>query len=172
MMAARGQLLLFADADGATPIDEANRLRAGIERGADIAVGSRLISDGDVRHRRSWWRGLIGRGFAEVTQILLKLPIRDTQCGFKMFRHDVGKLLFGLLKEDGFLFDLELLILADQRGYRMVEVPVNWCEKSGGHFHWSREFWRVARGLRRLHGKRSALPHREPTRHARGETLK
>ena len=164
MLAARGELLLFADADGATPIEEASRLRAEIERGADVAAGSRLVAGRDVQHRRNWWRGWLGRGFAGVAHVVLPLPIQDTQCGFKMFRHDAGKLLFGLMREDGFLFDLELLMLADQQGYRVVEVPVNWCEMPGGHFHGLREFWRVARGLRRLHARRSTLPRRQPAR--------
>ena len=159
-MLSRGRLLLFADADGATPIAEASRLRAEIERGADLAIGSRLLTGDGVQQDRTWSRRLLGRTFARITRALLRLPVRDTQCGFKMFRWDAGRRLFELLREEGFLFDLELLILADQQGYRVVEVPVNWTEKPGGSFHWPREFWRVARGLQRLHGRHGNLTHR------------
>lgn len=161
MLSARGRLLLFADADGATPIDEAIRLHAEIERGADLAIGSRLLTGDGVQQDRTWSRRLLGRTFARVTHALLRLSVRDTQCGFKMFRRDAGRCLFSLLREEGFLFDLELLILADQQGYRVVEVPVNWTEKPGGSFHWPREFWRVARGLRRLHGRHGNPTHRQ-----------
>ena len=136
MLAARGELLLFADADGATPIEESDRLRTAIEQGADIAVGSRLLSGSGIERQRSWSRGVMGRTFSVVTNVVLRLPVQDTQCGFKMFRREVGKRLFGMSRENGFLFDLELLLLAESQGYRIAEVPVNWSEQPGGHFHW------------------------------------
>ncbi len=160
ILAAQGELLLFADADGATPISEADRLRSAIEQGADFAVGSRLLPGAGVRRDRKWPRGLMGRGFALVARFLLRLPVRDTQCGFKMFRHDAGQRLFGELQEEGFLFDLELLMRAESQGYRVVEVPVNWSEKSGSRFHWLNEFWKIAAGLRRLRQHRIALHNR------------
>lgn len=151
----RGELLLFADADGATPIEESDRLRAAIEQGADIAVGSRLLSGSGIERRRSWSRGVMGRTFSLVTSLLLRLPVQDTQCGFKMFRREAGRRLFGMARENGYLFDLELLMLAQGQGYQIAEVPVNWSEQPGGHFHWVRESWSVASGLRRLRRRRT-----------------
>ena len=150
MLAARGQLLLFADADGATPIDQEERLSRAVRAGADLAVGSRLVAGRDVTRRRTWIRGLAGRTFASFARRLVQTPVRDTQCGFKMFRREVGRKLFSLGRESGYLFDLELLGLADRLGYRVTEVPVTWCDVPGGHLSLTGELGRVLLGLVRL----------------------
>ncbi len=162
MLAARGRRLLFADADGATPIVEERRLRAAIEGGADVAAGSRLIDGDGVVCRRSWSRGLVGRAFAAVAGWLLRLPVRDTQCGFKMFRGEAGRRLFPLVEEKGYLFDLELLILARRLGYRVLEVPVSWADQPGGRLSVVRESRRILAGLWRLRRRQAALEKREP----------
>ena len=86
VLAARGEFLLFADADGATPIEEHARLAAAIAQGADVAIGSRLAADPAIRRSRHWYRGLTGKLFAFAARRLLRIPVLDTQCGFKMFR--------------------------------------------------------------------------------------
>lgn len=157
ILAARGELLLFADADGATPIGEERRLAEAIAQGADVAIGSRLAAGPGVRRQRQWFRELTGRAFAWLARRTLRLGVRDTQCGFKMFRREAGQRLFSLSAEPGFLFDLEILALAQRLGYRVAEVAVNWSEKPGGHFHPARqlprvlaELWRIRRRLHRV----------------------
>jgi len=150
MLAARGQRLLFADADGATPIDQEARLAEAVRAGSDLAVGSRLVAGAGVARRRSWVRGLLGRLFARAARCWLGIRVRDTQCGFKMFRREAGQKLFSVGQESSYLFDLELLVLADRLGYRVAEVPVNWTEVSGGHFSPTRELGRILLGLWRL----------------------
>jgi len=150
MLAARGSRLLFADADGATPIDQEPKLSAAIEAGADLAVGSRLAAAADVTRRRVWMRGLAGRSFARFARWWLGISVRDTQCGFKMFRREAGRKLFSLGRESGYLFDLELLVMADRLGYRVAEVPVNWAEVPGGHLSLTRELPKTLWGLWRL----------------------
>lgn len=151
VLAARGQLVLFADADGATPIQEESRLAAAIHAGADLAVGSRLVAAAGARRSRNWLRGLAGRTFAAVARWLLRLPVRDTQCGFKMFRGEVGRRLFSMVRESRYLFDLEVLALARRLGYRTAEVPVSWTEMPGGHFSPARQLCKILVDLRRLH---------------------
>jgi dolichyl-phosphate beta-glucosyltransferase len=160
MLAARGELLLFADADGATPIDEESRLAAAIGAGADLAVGSRLVAAAGMRRSRTWLRGLAGRLFAASARRLLRLSVRDTQCGFKMFRRDVGRRLFSMLREPRYLFDLEVLALACRLGYRTAEVAISWREVPGGKFKLSQQFpkvlvdlWRLWRRLRNQPGQ-------------------
>lgn len=150
MLAARGALLLFTDADGATPIAEERKLRSAVEAGADLAVGSRAVDESSVFHERNWMRRTIGALFAQVMRGVTGLPIRDTQCGFKMFRRDVGERLFRLCDEDGYLFDLEILMLAAQFGYRIDEVAVSWREVPGSKVHLIRDSWRMLRGLFRI----------------------
>jgi dolichyl-phosphate beta-glucosyltransferase len=149
MLASRGRVVLFADADGACPIGEEALLRAAIENGADLAVGSRtmaLASECDrPPHRR-----LVAAAFTTLRQTLLPLPVQDTQCGFKMFRGDVGRRLFESVVESGYLFDLEILVLAARCGHRIDEVPVRWTEQPGSKVSLVRDSWRMIRGLLRL----------------------
>jgi dolichyl-phosphate beta-glucosyltransferase len=150
MLAARGDILLFADADGATPIHEENRLAEAISAGADLAVGSRLAAAEDVTRQRTRGRAILGRMFTRFAGWWLKIGVGDTQCGFKMFRREAGRKLFSLGRETGYLFDLELLVLAGRLGYRVAEVPVNWADVPGGHLSPARELGRVLLGLWRL----------------------
>lgn len=164
MLAARGCRLLFADADGAGPIDQEARLSEAIGRGADVAVGSRLAGDANATRQRTWLRGLLGWVFAGFARRWLRIPVRDTQCGFKMFRREAAKQLFSRSCEPGYLFDLELLVLARQLGYHIEEVPIDWKDVPGGHLSPLRELGRILLGLwrlrRRLLGRASPMPQR------------
>ena len=91
-----------------------------------------------------------GRLCARCARWWLGISVRDTQCGFKMFRREVGCKLFSISRESGYLFDLELLILAERLGYEVAEVGVNWTDVAGGHLKPARELGRVALGLWRL----------------------
>jgi len=159
MLAAKGDFLLFADADGAAPIEEERRLRETIEAGADLAVGSRLVDGASVT--RSPSRALLGRAFAGLARCLLQLPVRDTQCWFKMFRGESGRRLFGLVEENGYLFDLEVLVLAGRLGLAISEVPIKWSDVPGSKLHMSREAVRIVRGVWRLR-RRSTIMKRDP----------
>lgn len=125
MLAARGEHVLFSDADLATPIEELAKLEAKLADGYDIAIASRAIEGADIRVRQHAMRELMGRGFNALVRTLLMSGIRDTQCGFKLFRRAAAADLFGRATVDGFAFDVEVLMLA--RGtYRVAEVPVVW----------------------------------------------
>jgi dolichyl-phosphate beta-glucosyltransferase len=150
MLAARGRRLLFADADGATPINQEGPLSAAIAGGAQLAVGSRLLAAPGVSRTRVWHRALLGRVFAAVARRQFGLSVSDPQCGFKMFRREEGQRLFSLVRESGFLFDLELLVLAKRLGCTIVEVPINWLEVPGGHFRPARSVVQIFAEMRRL----------------------
>ncbi|HYW80636.1 MAG TPA: dolichyl-phosphate beta-glucosyltransferase [Thermoguttaceae bacterium] len=158
MLAARGELLLFADADGATPIDQEARLADAIHGGADLAVGSRLVDATEVTRRRTWTRGLVGRLFASVAKRWLGLSVQDTQCGFKMFSAKAGRELFASGHETGYLFDLELLVLAAQLGYEVAEVPVNWKDVPGSHLSMARDSGKILVGLWRIRRRMANRP--------------
>lgn len=150
VLEASGRFVLFADADGATPIEEESRLRSRLQSGADIAIGSRQIASAGVQRNRHPLRWLIGKSFAVTAKWLFGLSVRDTQCGFKMFRHQVAVELFPQLREDGYYLDLELLILADRCGYRIEEVPINWADQPGSRMSFARELGRMIGAFRRL----------------------
>lgn len=160
MLQAGGEALLFADADGATGIEHERALRAAVERGADVAVGSRLARADGVRRSRPWHRELCGRLFARATALALGLPVRDTQCGFKMFRRAAGLELARLCREPGFLFDVELLALAHWCRYRIEEVPVSWVDVPGSKVRLARDGWRMLLGIPGIRQRRHAFTAR------------
>lgn len=125
VLASRGDEVLFSDADLSTPIDELPKLRERLRAGHDIAIGSRGLSGADIQVRQHPVRELMGRTFNLIVRSLLIGGIRDTQCGFKLFRGDVGRRLFAESQVDGFAFDVEVLLLARDR-HRIAEVPVVW----------------------------------------------
>ena len=131
MRRATGALRLMADADGATPIGEVKRLEAAVEEGADLAVASRALTDPSVVVRARLHRRLFGRLFIAIARALGVRQVVDTQCGFKLFRGPVADELFEVLRTDGFGFDVELVLHAERRGYRIAEVPVNWTDQPG-----------------------------------------
>jgi len=147
---ATGDLILFCDADGATPISEERRLRLAVDAGADIAVGSRLMSSAETSVQRAFSRRLPGRLFASVAGVILRPPVRDTQCGFKLFPGDVGRRIASQAAENGYLFDLEWLCLAQRAEQKVAEVPVNWSEKPGSKLRMGRDGLRVFTSLWRL----------------------
>jgi dolichyl-phosphate beta-glucosyltransferase len=135
MQRAVGYLQLFADADGATPISELARLEKALADGGDIVIGARALAaqlpDFSVNARLS--RRMLRFLFNATVQQMGTRGIADTQCGFKLFRKEVAQELFAYPSIDGFRFDLEILYLARQRGYRITEVPVNWSDQPGSN---------------------------------------
>ena len=131
MLSARGAYRLFADADGATPIQEIKRLEALLLAGADVAFGSRALRDPGVSLVARRRRVIAGRIFNWFVGRLGLEGVADSQCGFKAFTRPAAERLFQALSTRGFGFDVELLLLARDAGYRIVEVPVNWADKSG-----------------------------------------
>ena len=142
---ARGALLLIADADGATPIRETERLETAIRGGADLAIGSRFLASRDSRYRvkARWHRSVLGNLFNLVVQALGLRGITDTQCGFKLLREAVALDLFSVACINGYGLDLEILYVAQRRGYRIAEVPVNWADQPGSKVRVFRDGFRM-----------------------------
>lgn len=125
MLAGQGDYLLICDADLAVPIDEVVNFLPPRLQDYDIAIGSRE-AEGSRRYDEPFYRHLMGRVFNLIVRVLLLSGLRDTQCGFKCFRRDVARELFALSRTSGWSFDVEILYLARLKGYRIIEVPVNW----------------------------------------------
>lgn len=123
---AKGDLVLFSDADLSTPIEELERMVAEAERGADIVIGSRAHGDAEIRERQPLFREAGGKLFNVLVRLLVLPDLHDTQCGFKLFRRAVIAPVLPTLRIDGFAFDVEMLALARAAGARIVEVPVVW----------------------------------------------
>ena len=131
MLRAEGEILLFTDADLASPIEEAPKLFAAIQSGADIAIGSRWLRPELQTQRQSLLRQFYGRIFNLALRILLGLKFKDTQCGFKAFTRSAAQIIFPLQKIERWGFDPELLYLAGRASLNVEEVPVAWSHQAG-----------------------------------------
>jgi dolichyl-phosphate beta-glucosyltransferase len=126
MLEAQGSVRVFTDADFSSPIEELLKLLASLERGADVAIGSRALADSRLEVRQPFFRELSGRFFNLLVRTLLLPGIMDTQCGFKAFRAEVADTIFAQQKLAGFAFDVEILMLARRADFSIAEVPVRW----------------------------------------------
>jgi dolichyl-phosphate beta-glucosyltransferase len=123
---ARGEYLLFSDADLSTPIEEVETLLAALHESCDIAIGSRALPGSRVEVHQPWYRESMGRLFNVFVQALAVPGIHDTQCGFKCFRREAALAICQRMTTERFGFDVEMLYLARRLGYRVREVPVVW----------------------------------------------
>jgi dolichyl-phosphate beta-glucosyltransferase len=135
MLHARGDICLFTDADLSSPMSESHRLFEAIDRGADIAIGSRWLKTEMQTEPQPLYRQLFGRIFNLALRIILGLRFADTQCGFKAFRRDAAQRIFPLQKIEGWGFDPEILFLARRAGLQVEEVPVLWAHSEGTRLH-------------------------------------
>jgi dolichyl-phosphate beta-glucosyltransferase len=147
-----GDLFLFSDADLSTPIEAYEKLVPFINSGYDIVIGSRRIKGADVRIRQPVHRRILGRGFGLLAQIVFLRGIKDSQCGFKLFKSSVAKNAFGKRKVDGFSFDVEVLYIARKNLHaRIREIPVEWSDSAKlSKVRASRETFRMLKDLFRI----------------------
>jgi glycosyltransferase involved in cell wall biosynthesis len=126
MLEARGDMVLFTDADLSAPIEEAEKLLTPLSNGYDVAIGSRAMDRSLISTRQSIFRETAGIIFNMIVRLVLRLPFVDTQCGFKAFRRERCRIIFEQQRIEGFGFDPELLYLARHHGLRAIEIPVRW----------------------------------------------
>ena len=126
MYHAKGDLLLFSDADLSTPIEELEKFMPLIDQGFDVVIGSRALKESNIEKHQPYYREAMGKVFNVIVQSLVIKGIKDTQCGFKLFTREAVKKIFPKQKLDGFSFDVEILFLAKKFGYKIKEIPVTW----------------------------------------------
>lgn len=132
ILEAQGEWILFSDADLSTPIEEVDRLWASAEReNASVVIGSRAVDRSLIGIRQPFLRDRIGRLFNLVMRLIIGLPFRDTQCGFKLFESKAARSVFSRQLLNGFGFDVEVLYIARKLGLKCLEVPVRWNDVSG-----------------------------------------
>ena len=159
VLASLGDIILFCDADLATPQEETEKLLACILKGSDIAIGSRPLRESKLEVRQPLYREILGRAFNTAVQIFGIRGIDDTQCGFKMFTRNAGRDIFSRCKVDGYGFDFESLMIAHDLGYRIDEVPIRWSHQEGSKVSLLRDGSRMLIELIRLRlaGKRRRI---------------
>jgi dolichyl-phosphate beta-glucosyltransferase len=131
MLAATTDLVIFTDADMATPPDMIPLLVEAL-RANDVALGSRIQPDGtDMRKSQPWYRRMLGKGFHLLASVWVVGPVKDTQCGFKGFTRSAAHDLFSMQRITSIVFDVELIYLARRRGYAVAVVPIRWADRRG-----------------------------------------
>lgn len=126
MVRARGQIVMFMDADYAVPITYCEQGMALINQGYDVAIGSRALDDSKVKMRQNLPRELSAKIYTFIQNCYLGLHFPDTQCGFKLFKHQAAHALFRQQQLNSVIFDPEILWLARKASYRIAQFPVEW----------------------------------------------
>jgi len=130
-MAAKGKVVLFMDADNATPLSEYDKLKPALAKGREVVIGSRAVDRSQVKVHQPFYREAIGRIGNRLIQVLVVSGVKDTQCGFKAFTHEAARVIFPLQTIERFGFDFELLFIAKKMGFSIEEISVQWRDVPG-----------------------------------------
>jgi glycosyltransferase involved in cell wall biosynthesis len=151
VLSARGEYVLFTDADLSAPIEELDKLfDVAAREGADIVVGSRAVDPKYIEKHQSSVREFGGKFFNLMVRLVLGLQVHDTQCGFKLFHRERCRRLFEQQRTFGFCFDAELLYLAKRSGLTVRETPVRWSHAEGSKVRLIRDGLRMFLDLVRI----------------------
>lgn len=130
---AKGDYIMFMDADNATPVSEIEKFWLYFDKGYSVVIGSRYVEESNVTRKQPFYRILLSRMSNLLIQALAVRGIHDTQLGFKAFTRDAAKTIFSRLTIPGWGFDMEVLTIARIHGYKIREVGVLWHERGGSH---------------------------------------
>lgn len=156
MLAATGDYIFFTDADLSTPIEEVSKFLQHLEKDQDVVIGSRGLPGSRVEIHQNFLRETMGKVFNFIAQIWTFKGVHDSQCGFKGFRREAARKLFGMQKLDGFSFDVEIVYLAQKLGLRLLELPVIWRNSAQSRVQVLRDpvlMFRDVLRIRRLHSR-------------------
>ena len=145
VLASRGAVVLVTDADLSAPVEELDRLETTLAAGSDVACGSRGLRASEIVTSQPVYRRQMGNTFNHILRLLALTSLRDTQCGFKLFRSEAAHDIFSRCTIDGFAFDVECLYLAERLGYRIAEVPVSWSHVPESRVHIAKDSARMLR---------------------------
>lgn len=146
MLQVKGEYAFLCDADLAMPITELPKFLPPLENSYQVAIGSREV-DGAVRYNEPIYRHIMGRVFNWLVKVMAVPGFEDTQCGFKCFHTSVTQDLFLHQTIDGFGFDVEVLYIAQKRGYKIIEVPIHWYYQAESKVHPVRDTVRMFRDI-------------------------
>jgi dolichyl-phosphate beta-glucosyltransferase len=124
VLAAKGDYILFKDADLSTPLTELEKMLPLLADGYDVTIGSRALAGSKLFVRQHWLRQSMGKTFNVFVKLLVFNGINDTQCGFKCFKKQAARRIFSAQRISGFCFDVEILYIAKKLGFKIKEMPV------------------------------------------------
>ncbi len=133
MLLAGGKIRLFTDADNSTSLDQIESLLPFFAQGYEVVIGSRALPGSKLSPPQGFVRRTMGRVSNLVIQVVNLWGIWDTQCGFKAFTAEAAVKVFQASRVVGWGFDIEILSLARECGYRIKEVPITWVNDAASH---------------------------------------
>lgn len=162
---ASGAVIGYADADNKVPVEELDRVLASLSSGADVVAGSRALSQSKILRKQPLYRQAGSWGFGLTMRMITGLrAINDTQCGFKFFLQAAAKTIFQYQTIDGYMFDIEILLIAQRLGYTIEEMPVSWRDDGdsrlqllSGNIRNVRDLFRIRQALQSF-DEYSAVP--------------
>ncbi len=148
VLQSRGEYVLFVDAGSGTPymyVDTGLQL---LQNGVDVAIGSRALNKSNIVKKQPKYRIIGSKIFMFLVHFFLQFPpIKDTQCGFKMFKKEAAQQIFRKNKIDGYAFDIETLLNAQRLGYKIKDFPITWRNDSDSRLNPFVEAFRVTQEL-------------------------
>ena len=155
MLRSRGEFVFYMDADLSVPLEEIPVFLDYFKNnpGVDLLAGNRQHPGSDIVKRQSWHRQKMGQIFNRILRLFAPVTLRDTQCGFKAFRAGAAREIFSRQQLDGFAFDVEVLMLAEELGLRIADLPVRWINSNESKVRIIRDSWRMLLDVRRLSRK-------------------
>jgi glycosyltransferase involved in cell wall biosynthesis len=144
---ALGERIAFVDSGLCVPLEHLLRGLEKIDKGYDFAIGSRRIAGTRIVRPQPLYRRLGSKAFWIVVQSVMGVRVSDTQCGFKVYSGNAAKEIFSRVRTDGFMFDIEALIVARKQGLRGAEFPVEWSNDGDSRYH---PIWGTIRNFREL----------------------
>jgi glycosyltransferase involved in cell wall biosynthesis len=155
MLAARGKVRIFCDADFSMPVEEISKFLPPQLNSMEVAIASRELPQ-SKRVNEPEYRHWIGRIFNTMVRWSILPGLQDTQCGFKAFSAEVAEQVFQLQTLPGWSFDAEVLVIARQLGYQIKEIPITWYYKPGTRLNiiqdsikMAIDLWRIRLNARR-----------------------
>jgi dolichyl-phosphate beta-glucosyltransferase len=151
--ASQGEYVMFADSGLCVPYpfveDGVNLIKNGA---CEIAHGSRKLNGSRIIRPQAWPRRLTARLFRWLAVYWMKIPahLTDTQCGFKIYRGEVARELYGECRTNGFIFDIEIILRALRRGYRIREFPIVWTCDRDSRLSLTRSPWQILSELQAI----------------------
>jgi glycosyltransferase involved in cell wall biosynthesis len=132
----RGEYVIYMDVDLATDIGNIRRLVEGLQRGAVVSTGSRLMRDANAS--RPLARDVASRAYNFLVRLLMGSKLYDHQCGFKGFNRTAVLPLLDLVRDNHWFWDTELLVICQRRGLKVDEFPVTWLHNGGNNLNASK----------------------------------
>ena len=131
MLLAEGERIVFMDADLSTPLEDFRGFLGALDSEYEVVIGNRRAPGSHITRHQPWIRETLGKGFTILTRTLLAPGVHDFTCGFKGFRREAAREIFRRSTLDGWAFDAELVVIAQELGFKLAQVPVAWAHEEG-----------------------------------------